>query len=735
MQTISVITEHTVDSFYDFSKIDNTHLRILSELYKINLVKLQETTSEKLFKLILAEAINFNPNNSKKKKKRKKHILTTKPKCNISVENLKEPDPTFLEKLLDRIKGRKYLINDLLFNINIMLRFNKFHYAYFFDFRGRIYPQGTFTYLSPIVRNFISFAYDEKYSFNNFNRTYSENQIKMSINLIKEQIYSNLEDDSVKTREIINNFISLDKLPPISDLFTLNYKLSSIFKIRKLISDLINIRLDTPNESFRSFYTLDCSSSGTQLSGVLLCNLKIAEACSITRTQTNQETGDMYSTISSHTTYEMKNNILNVYQIMINKYPTLEVDSYALLLERKEVKKTLLNLYDKFYNKMNLLTNESLFDTITIRNIFASDLTFIFNEDEKNLLNHFINEEFAYFFKNPSTKKFKLMQINETLITCQSITRKYSGENTNTDAADAAFSEIFGILYQQLTVDYLHSTVTENEFILLIQRYCQFEIILSISKLKDIKISFEKYGVSKKLIKNNIMIGNYGATLLTKQTKIIDAIHEIAYKEGYLLTNQLSKEITNYAYFLTRVINRTIESLYPEITKLISIVKEECSKKTFNIFKIDSHDIIYEFKPFYVTSTVKKKLVNKSCRTHHRTSEIDYEKLANSFVANYIQHHDALLVMHFDRNLKENCNQANIKEIPNYTVHDCYALHTYYCLLLHPTLVNSYKDLYQHNKFEEHFKDYPEILNLRLKPDHPLFLKIDDINHPLIVKP
>jgi hypothetical protein len=663
-------------------------LKYLSDFYKINFINLKQSLDNKTFTTLLQNAIAFEDI-------QKSPVFTSSAETQSNLfMDMKE----YVKRIHNEISGKKFIYYDIMLNICILINFKSFYFNYFADFRGRIYPLPTFSYISPYVRNYINFAYDEDLNFKNYNALYATDIKKYGTTLLLEQLKSNFTVYQKK----IEKLYKVDKKITNDDIYKYNYKISTLYTIKKLLCDLQGIHFNKKNLSFTSFYSLDSSSSGTQILAILLRDKHLAEGCSLTKNDTNIENEDIYNTISKSIVKEFDEVIIPLYTGLIEMLPQLDLSTTTELMEKNAKN----SYFRSLLNQINHLDLPLEVIAPFIKNL-AESFSYILSEKDDQYLTNYLN---VYFSANEA-KILKKHSMN------------YSA----------------GTLYTMLCK--LHTKIyitkmkpmAQNLFVNIMRGFYVMRLILMMHKLKDIINSYKRFGVPKKITKKPCMTALYGATSHGQQTQIMEVLIKMAQNEGQVVTHVTFKEMLRYSLYLTKIINALLNSLYPQALEFVRIIQRSCKKANFDVFKIKSVSSTFEYIPYIMKSVVKKKLVKRAYRVNYRTTNINFKELANAFPANYIQHHDSILVYFFMQNILT--LKLNHRNMSVWTIHDRFGIHPFYSFLLKDILLQSYKDLYNHNSFENHFKNNPKILNLRIKKGLPNYLSVDDINHPLFVKP
>jgi hypothetical protein len=212
------------------------------DIYEVNFAKIKRNVNESTFKNILKLACDFKYN----------HIIFDRNK-------LKKPKFNYLDRIRNKISSTKLIYSDIFINIVMNLNIKKFYNNYYVDFRGRQYPSGTFNYLNPRARNFISYSYNQKLTFSKCNE--SLNKDYATSNILIEQLLSYFRKPN---NDAISKELATPTIPSLS--FILNYKPGTIFYIKKLLFDLKGLFFPTHpnyhNKCFSGFFGLDASSSG-----------------------------------------------------------------------------------------------------------------------------------------------------------------------------------------------------------------------------------------------------------------------------------------------------------------------------------------------------------------------------------------------------------------------------------------------------------------------------------------
>jgi hypothetical protein len=145
-------------------------------------------------------------------------------------KNIDAQAQTQFLKLCSRIRSYKIFFNEVFFNIRIMFHFKKFKFAWFFDSRGRTYPDASaLNYYIPIVRSFLSFYNPLKLTDHH---KYNVKKRSLILGLLKNQIKENMKIEPIN--------LSLHEL--LSHQRT--WSLGNIFYIKCLLEDFYGLISD-----------------------------------------------------------------------------------------------------------------------------------------------------------------------------------------------------------------------------------------------------------------------------------------------------------------------------------------------------------------------------------------------------------------------------------------------------------------------------------------------------------
>ena len=223
---------------------------------------------------------------------------------------------------IDFILGRKFFLNTLLNGLFIMSFFNYFHYNLFISGIGRVFiQQDGLSIYKPFVRNFISFYYNPK-----IKDVIKEKNLNLANSMPK--IYKLLEEQIYSISPTFN-FSVLHKNFTLIDLLELNkiipIKFSELFTLYLFIKDYINIKF-LKKDSFQNFYSLDASSSGIQMMGLLLKINNLGNWSNFFKLKNNKKR-DIYS--------EAVNYTKGWFEKVDTFYKNLPPDSFNLLINTR----------------------------------------------------------------------------------------------------------------------------------------------------------------------------------------------------------------------------------------------------------------------------------------------------------------------------------------------------------------------------------------------------------------
>jgi|GEM_PF-5903973 len=663
-------------------KLTEYDLKFLSEMYEINFLTLKKKLSITTFNKLINFALDFN----------------------INLVNFKKHAAKFdfLQKIKFKINGVKLIYNDIFINMVVNLKIKKFLNEYFLDFRGRNYPKGTFNFLSGRVRNFICFSHINRFSFGKI----QDLQKTQILELLTEQVYSNLQETDITEKhhaDLLHNFLTIKEIPKLQKFYAFNYKVGSLFTIYKLIIDLKRLLFNAEKKfkdlGFCSFFSLDSSSSGAQIIAILLRSKKLAKCVQLSAGVDTPEKPDWYTTIAEGLKTEFNDTILPLYNTVFQLFPFFKDVFNVTELMSKEKSSPIdikVALIEHFINN-NLITFKNSY-TNEIHELFVV----IFNDLDFAI--RLFNSDAMRFFVKKFFNSFNI-EVNAKLL-------KYLREvNLLSDLTS------FSVFDLPLSAKILH------DFCFRVKLFWAY---LMVDYLFYLNEGYKIFGISRSLVKHPVMTALYGSTNYGKQHQMIDSVIKEAIKTGYLFIDPHKYFIlTQYSGYLATLMDRYIAAIFSPGIDLINWIK----KNKLEISTINSKDITYTYEPYILKTFVKKKFTSKAYRISYRTSEIDYKDLSRCFLANYIQHHDALLVYSF-YNLIVKSNSV----FPCYTLHDRYGCHPYYAPMLKPMIKCAYEELITNNLYAQHFKTVPELVDLQVTSDSPDFFTIADFNSPNFCK-
>lgn len=225
------------------------HLRFISEVFDINLIAFKKTMPKDVFEHLLTHLLDFTNNNKLS-----------------NYENYKR----LFYKLTNIIYSLKITICEIIYQLIIMVHFEKFYFSWFSDYRLRIYYYSSSLNLSlPFARSFLQFFNTSLIIDENRFKTSLTNQLK-SISLLK--IPQMLSTTNINLKEI---------------LLQNNFKRREAFNYRHIMRDLTNL----PSKC-ESIFSYDATTSGTQMIGLTLRSKNISKLGMLVK---NESTDDVYT--------------------------------------------------------------------------------------------------------------------------------------------------------------------------------------------------------------------------------------------------------------------------------------------------------------------------------------------------------------------------------------------------------------------------------------------------------
>lgn len=685
--------------------LNEKQILFLSEIYEINFLTLKKNLSEKAYTKLLHECCDFNLSK----------IMTYEKKKKLKFD--------YLKKIRNKIYSSKLEIKEILINIIINLRITKFYNKYFIDFRGRNYPLGSFNYLNPKARQFISFFCEKQYMYKNVS---NNNNV---IELLMQQLYSYFPSQH-KNEEKLYNFLINPNKPKISDILYLDYKCGHLFDILKCITDIKGLLFikhkNYKTSAFCSFYSLDCASSGPQIIAMLLRSKKLAKLVKLYEEENKEEHNeDWYQHIANCVSKEIEFFFIGIKGIcdelfnFINNIKFEKLHLYDATIPAKMKKKMKNNyrkqciilLVEEYFNDFSRI----LLENVTIRPFLREviiKMNKITSKDDKLIHKEIFVQLLSSILPNISRKllyeiaSFDLNISNELLIEkiINHIYLNYKKPSIDSLNINNDFNQKLSIIIDKALMSWL---------------LLFYEIFLFIEK------GYALFGFNRKMAKPTVMTELYGSTSYGKKYQIIDSTIEQSILNGQIFIDVKTFNIlTKYANILPKIIEVYIREIFNKGHQLICFFKNQINH---NLFTIKSENITYTYKPYILTSVVKKKFFKKSYRILIRTNQIDYEAINRSFLANFIQHQDAQLVYIFYKLIFDLENSLN-KTIPFCVVHDRYFIHPFFASHLKPILKQAYIRFLNEDRYEKHFKDIKELMSLKNKSNEKDYLKMEDLN-------
>lgn len=319
--------------FYIFKKYKNVSSELnpnqmlyLNAVFNVNFNALK--TFPTLFKKILNFALDF--------KNLKKIKLSTK-----------EVIPVILDRYINKIYQKKFLIISLMNKLHLLIRVEHFTFKFIYDGRGRSYPfSSIFHYLDPLIKHFFGFGL--------FNIPTVDQKLDSYVKNLGKQI---LDTDFIPYN-ILNNLKDIN----LMTLFDIS-KPKNPFQCYLLHKDLLNCA--KPNYVIQGQFAVDSCSSGFQIITMLLRSKKLAQFCGLIKNQsseTNQLT-DFYDqfliSFKNHTLFvnnifinlcsddDMYNNFFMLTKNFVEEYPFFNNKSFCKNLQVNEnFLKSFFNIYE-----------------------------------------------------------------------------------------------------------------------------------------------------------------------------------------------------------------------------------------------------------------------------------------------------------------------------------------------------------------------------------------------------
>jgi hypothetical protein len=586
--------------------------------------------------------------------------------------------PSILDDFRNKIYQKKFIFIQILRDLPILLRVNHFCFELRFDMRGRAYPWSSlFTYSDPLMKYF--FSWGEQYPLT------SKEKIAVAPMLAMQARTS-----CAKLFEAIPQTKKLTLL----ELYSLGVT-KKVFESLLLYNDHVNIHDTTYPMQF--YYSVDACSSGFQINTMLLRSKKLALACGLV--------GDVYKDLYQDFVVEFQQHIQNRTNSLQDGDGDGNLLTEFLVLARPFVR----NNYNSFQTKTfisRLTKNKQLFQEFS--SLYSS---FTGNEE--------YTDRFLQGFKTlPLYTAFPRRKLYKLLVT--------EGVITVTQRKKLTKSAYLENLFKPTTIEVKKGLPSGkrkfNLLVYILALLCEQEGISRFSKVIP--------DVTRKMVKNAIMVTFYGASPKTRRTSYYDSYKEKQIEDGNLISKEDETVFRKFTFFLDFHLIQWIKKNFPEALYLRNTIRKLAISQTFEPMTIQSEHCCWYYAPTTI-DTYSKTIYNKDYKLRKYSTELDYNKIQSAFLANYIQFCDATICSYVVADMK-------MQNIPIMTVHDCFKSPYQYKTQLELSISNSYKKFYAENFLEAHFlkknSKFLELINtLRINENLDTF-SVDEISSRTLTK-
>ena len=612
-----------------------------------------------------------------------------------------------IKTFANKIHQQKLVVCEIFFTICLLSRFQKFTFNFFYDARGRNYPDpSSFNYLRPFVRNFI---------------TFSDYSLNPSENINYRNLLGTQYSQMFKTSpDIVNSYVRDFK--NTIDLETLYQRLhkpqNKLFEKYNQLKYIVKTWNFNTMSTIDIFYSKDASSSGLQMIALLLRSKLLAEATSIS--------------------YDSSHIPRDIYQQFIDDF----LDTYAKYESIFQfVKERIPELHQLFTKQILKLHRKELLYDSTLFGVYNYAITYLWNNP-----NFDTDAELMDLFSNnmPEIPGNKLIYTslrpyfeNEVKMVPKA-SKKSKSHTFRLEREVGAYQKV--IVNHFLFDDIKPTNVVESSYETtklgkLVHFVSAFLMASNLKLLLILNKPFEKY-LNRKTAKMALMTTIYGSSAVTRIDQFVDAIKQQAMEDGVPFNDNDVERFRSIAVYLNKYLITFLEQEYSPALFLLKQIKSLCAPsgaKKGNLWlpqQISSEHCNWFYNPLKMEA-YSKSIFNKSYKLHRYTNETDYNALSKGFVANYIQYIDALIASKFLKKMAK-------KNIPVMTIHDCFKCPIVYAKQLDSTLHECYLEVFEADYLYHHFhKQNPEFIramntykiNTNMTPLYAI-----DFNNPNFIK-
>lgn len=650
------------------------YLQFLSELYGINLYDLYHNNEQ--HKDYFLQLVSF---------------LTTFDEYDISespVKSIPLKGYYVLSKtIFSTCLNKKFIISELLFQLNITSRFKFFFCDYFYDFRGRVYPLSSILnpYV-PLVRNFISFYC-----------------AKPLISLEKHDINKQLMLEQLTTL-LIDEKAKIIYPTSLKDTLLLdNLKFDNRFAYFNIAIDCLTY--DNKPFGLRHFYSIDARNSGFQCTAMLTSNRSLAQDANLLFNK-NKEDKDLYTRALAvfMTFYDKQKEILSkIPQLTVAKFKHKFANIGKIISDVSEPLRQAKKEY--FQAKTEYSQHKQFYTTVLKKSLPIDDpKRLTLNEKrtalryEKETLNeNKINAVINFFITLCQDKEF-IPELNEmcnsnfdfTIFEHLPFKRKVKQKIKAMAKAMAEGEPIPELLAGDLS----NITLKKLQFL-----YC-FYYYLKFMQLLDNPLILSR--ITRKFIKRPFMTASYGVTLNGASKQLLESFIDSYFDSKTLLSDKLYRDMKFLCGIVAKCILPWIHKTFPKAMKFLELVQRQCRLREFNHFVVKNPYFSYTYEPL-LAKVAQMRIGKKLVRVSVRTNEVDYKRLSNAYVANFIQFCDAYICTLFVKMIK---NQSF------FTIHDRWFISPYNAFELRNLVKKAYLQFSNTDLITYNFKDDPIFMSV-----------------------
>jgi hypothetical protein len=470
-------------------------------------------------------------------------------------------------------------------------------------------------------------------------------------------------------------FIPIENIDYRYILMNCPYKFGEASTFFHLFHDIAN--LDNKNYvfRFRSMINYDSTNSGTQMISLNIRSKSVGASCKLVKSQAHLP--DIYQDFLDHLSSIAK-KIRNLTKPVFESFPLLQD-----FLDKHTQK--VLDL--KYTPNQELLSKEPL-------KIF-SDTT----------------EYAEKYFTLITTSQAEALEIIGNFSIITDVIDFSEFENLIPYIIRKKFNMADGMFPLDL-----------KHFIILTEMHT-YTYLFNHSLIKDI--------YSRKLVKQMFMTSLYGSTAFGRMSQMMDQFYKICLTKGNYPSNRDFILVYYFCGFINTFLIPWRTNKHPKLMLFYQMVRESCkpgnpSRERFSSFDISSPYSKFSLRPLRAQSMYINLNYKRFRYTYRIPGELDFRRIARSFVANYMHFCDATIVYLFYKHLK-------LSSLQGFTVHDRFFMHPATGLRLYGLLQVIYLAFYKLDLFKHNFTG-TRLIHAYTNRKSTDYLLVTDLLHKDFVK-